>query len=91
MARGAVSELTVPLRAAWNVPRNRRASRAITEVRNQVHRHLKVEVDEVVWIDPAVNEYIWKNGIENPPRKISLQITRHDEEDIPIEVKLLEE
>ena len=91
MARGAVSELIVPLRVAWNVPRNKRASRAVSEVRNQVQKHLKVAIDESVWIDPMVNEYIWKNGIENPPRKIRLQITRHDEEDIPIEVKLLED
>ena len=91
MARGAVSELIVLLRAAWNVPRNKRASRAVSEVRNQVHRHLKVTLEETVWIDPQVNEYIWKNGIENPPRKIRLQITRHEEEDIPIEVKLLED
>ena len=50
-----------------------------------------IKLEENVWIDPEVNEYIWKNGIENPPRKIKLQITRHDEEDIPIEVKLLED
>ena len=56
-----------------------------------MQRHLKVTLEENVWIDPEVNEYIWKNGIENPPRKIKLQITRHDEEDIPIEVKLLED
>ena len=42
MARGAVSELTVPLRAAWNVPRNKRASRAVSEVRNQVQKHLNL-------------------------------------------------
>ena len=64
LARGAVSELIVPLRVAWMVPRNRRASRAVSEVRNQVQRHLKVTLEEKVWIDPEVNEYIWKNGIE---------------------------
>jgi ribosomal protein L31E len=52
---------------------------------------LKVTEEEVVWIDPAVNEFIWSRGIENPPRKIKLQITRHDEPDIPIEVKLFKE
>jgi len=52
MARGAVSELIVPLRAAWNVPRNKRASRAVSEIRNQVQRHLKVTIEENVWIDP---------------------------------------
>ena len=44
-----------------------------------------------MWIDPAVNEHVWNRGIENPPRKVKLLITRHDEADIPIEVKLLED
>ncbi|MGY8701302.1 MAG: 50S ribosomal protein L31e [Candidatus Poseidoniales archaeon] len=91
MARAAVSELVVPLRKAWNMTRFKRSPRAIKIIRNEVIRHLKVKEDEEIWIDQAVNEAIWKNGIENPPRKIRLQITRHDEPDIPIEVKLVEE
>ena len=91
MARAAVSELVVPLRKAWNMTRFKRSPRAIKIIRNEVIRHLKVKEDEEIWIDQAVNEAIWKNGIENPPRKIRLQITRHDEPDIPIEVKLAEE
>jgi large subunit ribosomal protein L31e len=91
MARAAVSELVVPLRKAWNITRFKRSPRAIKIIRNEVIRHLKVKEDEEIWIDQAVNEAIWKNGIENPPRKIRLQITRHDEPDIPIEVKLAEE
>ena len=91
MARAAVSELVVPLRKAWNITRYKRSPRAIKIIRNEVIRHLKVKEDEEIWIDQAVNEAIWKNGIENPPRKIRLEITRHDEPDIPIEVKLAEE
>jgi len=91
MARAAVSELVVPLRKAWNITRFKRSPRAIKIIRNEVIRHLKVKEDEKIWIDQAVNEAIWKNGIENPPRKIRLEITRHDEPDIPIEVKLVEE
>ena len=91
MARAAVSELVVPLRKAWNITRFKRSPRAIKIIRNEVIRHLKVKEDEEIWIDQAVNEAIWKNGIENPPRKIRLEITRHDEQDIPIEVKLVEE
>jgi large subunit ribosomal protein L31e len=91
MARANQSELIVPLRNAWNITRYKRAPRAIQIIKNQVIQHLKVTEDEVVWIDPAVNEFIWSRGIENPPRKIKLQITRHDEPDIPIEVKLFEE
>ena len=91
MARANQSELIVPLRNAWNITRYKRAPRAMQIIKNQVIQHLKVTEEEEVWIDPAVNEYIWSRGIENPPRKIKLQITRHDEPDIPIEVKLFEE
>ena len=54
-------------------------------------QHLKVQENEEVWIDPSVNEHIWSRGIENPPRKVRLHVIRHDEPDIPIEVKLFEE
>ena len=91
MVRANESELTVPLRKAWSITRYKRAPRAMQIIKNQVIQHLKVTEDEVVWIDPAVNEFIWSRGIENPPRKIKLQITRHDEPDIPIEVKLFKE
>ena len=91
MARGNISELTVPLGGAWNISRFKRSPRAIKIIRNEVIRHLKVTEDEELYIDPDVNQYIWANGIENPPRKVRLQITRFEEDDIPIEVKLLEE
>ena len=91
MARGNISELVVPLRGAWNITRYKRAPRAMTIIRNEVIRHLKVQEEEVIYIDPTVNEHIWANGIENPPRKVRLQITRFEEDDIPIEVKLVEE
>ena len=91
MARAAVSELVVPLRNAWNINRFKRAPRAMQIIKNEVVKHLKVTEEEEVWIDPAVNEAIWARGIENPPRKIRLQVTRHDEPDIPIEVKLMED
>ena len=91
MVRAAVSELTVPLRNAWNITRYKRAPRAIQIIRNEVIRHLKVTPEEEIYIDPSVNEKIWERGIENPPRKIRLTVIRHDEPDIPIEVKLYEE
>ena len=91
MVRANESELTVPLRKAWGITRYKRAPRAIQIIREHVIHHLKVGKDEEVWIDPSVNEKIWSRGIENPPRKIRLQVTRHDEPDIPIEVKLYTE
>ena len=64
---------------------------AIQIIRDEVIRHLKVLPEEEIYIDPSVNEKIWERGIENPPRKIRLTVIRHDEPDIPIEVKLFEE
>ena len=77
---------TIPLRAAWHVPRTKRASRAITEVRKFVSRHMKVQEDEDIWIEEAINHTIWSRGIQKPPRRIHIMVTR--EEGFPIEVKL---
>ena len=77
--------------ATWNITRYKRAPRAMQIIREQVIRHLKVREDEELYIDEEVNEYIWKRGIENPPRKVKLLVIRHDEPDIPVEVKLVKE
>ena len=84
-----IKEMVVPLRAAWAVPRTQRAARAMKEIRKHVTRHMKVQEDEELWIDEAVNHAIWARGIQKPPRKIRLVVTR--EEGFPIEVKLVEE
>ena len=90
MARAATSELVVPLRKAWNITRFKRAPRAIQIIRDEVIRHLKVLPEEEIYIDPSVNEKSGnvesKSSTKNP-----LTVIRHDEPDIPIEVKLFEE
>ena len=50
---------------------------------------MKMEEDEELGIDEAFNHAIWARGIQKPPRKIRLVVTR--EEGVPIEVKLVEE
>jgi len=91
MVRPNESELVVPLRHAWNITRFKRAPRAMQIIREQVIKHVKVTAEEELYIDPEVNEHIWKRGIENPPRKVTLIVTRHDEPGIPVEVKLKKE
>lgn len=91
MARPNESELIVPLRKAWNITRFKRAPRAMQIIKDHVIQHLKVTENETVYIDNSVNEYIWSRGIENPPRKVRLQVIRHDDPEFPIEVKLFEE
>ncbi len=66
---------TIPLGRAWIAPRYRRAEKAITVLRKFVQRHMKP--DEVI-IDTSVNEEIWKRGIQNPPRKIRVKLSKDD-------------
>ena len=81
--------MTIPLRAAWNVPITKRDNRAMAEIRNHVSQHMKIQEDEEIWIDQAVNEVIWSRGMQKPPRKIRIVCTR--EEGFPLEVKLAED
>ena len=67
---------TVPLGRAWVVPKYRRAEKAVTILRKFVQRHMK---PSEMNIDPSVNEEIWKNGINNPPRKIRVKLSKDDE------------
>ena len=43
-----VKEMVIPLRAAWNVPRTKRANRAMAEIRNHVSQHMKIQEDEEI-------------------------------------------
>ena len=89
---------TVPLTVTKQVPRVKRTPRAIKEIKEFVRRHMEEpqsadEDDEEsrrdVWIDYRLNEYLWANGIENPPKKVRVKAIRF--EDGLIEVSLPEE
>jgi len=88
---------TVPLTVTKQVPRTKRAPRAIKEIKEFVKRHMTdktaPEGDESikreVWVDYRLNEYLWSKGVENPPRKVRVKAIRF--EDGLIEVSLPEE
>ncbi len=90
---------TIPLKVTKQVPRTKRAPRAIKEIKEYVRRHMMdksaAEEDEEkterkdVWLDYKLNELIWKRGIENPPSKVRVKAIRF--EDGLIEVSLPEE
>ena len=42
-----IKEMTIPLRAAWSVPRTRRANRAMAEIKIHVARHMKKREEEL--------------------------------------------
>ena len=88
MAEETARIITVPLKAAKNVPRTRRANRAVKEVRSFIARHMKADEDKV-WIDMPVSEKIWERGIQNPPSKITVKAVKLD--DGLVEVTLPEE
>jgi large subunit ribosomal protein L31e len=74
---------TIPLGRAWIAPRRKRAPKAVRLVRDFITRHMKVgsepveerEADRLV-ITNAVNEKIWRRGIEKPPRRIRIRAAK---------------
>ena len=79
---------TIPLRVVKDVPRTKRAPRAITEIRKYISRHMKTPKDDV-WIDPPLSERIWSRGIQKPPSKIRVKAIKF--EDGLVEVSLPED
>lgn len=90
---------TIPLTVTRQVPKTKRAPRAIKEIKAYVRRHMTdkaaaAEEDEAkgarkdVWLDYKLNELIWSRGIENPPNKVRVKAIRF--EDGLIEVSLPE-
>lgn len=87
---------TVPLKVTKQVPRTKRAPRAIKEIKAFVRKHMAAkgegaeeEEQKDVWVDYRLNELIWARGIENPPSKVRVKAIRF--EDGLIEVSLPEE
>ena len=69
---------TVPLSKAWISPRTRHSPRAIRILKSFVMRHMKID-DESIKITNEVNEKIWDRGIQKPPRKIKVRLTKDSE------------
>jgi large subunit ribosomal protein L31e len=72
-------EMTISLREIVYVSRKRRSSAAVSLLRKKVARFAKVP-SEKVWIDDSVNKFIWKRGIEKPPRKLRVKILKLEED-----------
>ena len=78
--------ITIPMGATKMAPRTKRAARAIKEIRDNIARHMKADVEKI-WIDKSLNEKIWERGIQNPPRKITVKAVKF--EDGLVEVSLV--
>jgi len=80
--------MTVPLRRARTVPRTQRAPRAVKAIREHVVQHMKAKIEDV-WIDPQINELLWRRGRAKPPHSIRVKVIKFEDE--LVEVSLPEE
>lgn len=81
MAENIVKEqvYTIPLRDVKNVPRWRRANKAMSVVRAYLTRHMKVNPDNIR-IDKSINEKIWERGSEKPPSYIRIRAAKYSDD-----------
>ena len=64
----------VPLAKARKGPRNKWAKKSIRFLRDFMTRHFK---PESLVISQEVNERIWARGIQKPPRKLKVRVTKN--------------
>jgi len=67
---------TIPLKRAWISKRPVRTPKAMKVLKSFIIRHMK---SEEVKIDSSLNSIIWARGIEKPPRKVRVRVTRDKE------------
>ena len=65
----------VPLKRAWNSAYHKRTRKAVRMLKEFASRHMK---SEVVLVDKDLNNYIWRRGNANPPRKIKVKMIKYD-------------
>jgi len=75
---------TIPLREAFKAPTTKRANKAVKIVKRFLAEKLSLED---VKLDSSVNNALWNRGMEKPPRRIKLEVTREGDDTI---VKLAE-
>ncbi|MFW9867757.1 MAG: 50S ribosomal protein L31e [Candidatus Thorarchaeota archaeon] len=64
----------IPLAKARKGPRNKWAKKSIRYLREFLTRHFK---PESLVISQEVNERIWQRGIQKPPRKLKVRVTKN--------------
>ena len=85
---------TIPLQKALIRPPKKRAPRAVQLVKIFVTKHMKLEMkvseeeEEAelpqLIISQEVNEKIWGKGIEKPPRRIKVRVTKDQDGNVTV-------
>ena len=81
----------IPLRRSWqNVPRYKRANKAVKTIREFIARHMKVRDDiKLVRLSKFLNQAVWSRGIKKPPAKIEVKAVKYSDGKVEVEaVKL---
>ncbi len=69
-------EYVIPLREKCRtVQRYRKSEKAVKVIKEFLAQHMKVRDRDLnkIRLDKYVNEYIWANGIKNPPHKVKVK------------------
>lgn len=72
-----VGVFVIPLRKAFRKTRKKRAKYAINLIKDFLERRLK---SKNIKIGKHLNEKIWERGIEKPPRRVKVKVSKVGEE-----------
>ncbi len=68
----------IPIRKDWlNVPKYKRAKKAVRVVREFLAKNMKTELDNVK-LGKYLNLKVWEHGIKSPPHHIKVKVTKDD-------------
>jgi large subunit ribosomal protein L31e len=82
----------IPLSKVWITSSKKRAPKAMRLNKNFVNKHMKLEASKglkddeskKLLISSEINEKVWSRGIEKPPRKIRVRVTKDEDGDIAV-------
>lgn len=67
---------TIPLKDAYEHPRQKRGKRAVRLVQSFALRHMKAEA---VRVSEGLNSLILRDGIQKPPRRVKVRMVKGDD------------
>ena len=63
----------VPFKGLVYTPHNKRAKKAVRLLQAFAAKHMK---SEVIVVDEKINQEIWKQGIQKPPRRLRVKLAK---------------
>ncbi|MBU1120258.1 60S ribosomal protein L31, partial [Candidatus Micrarchaeota archaeon] len=77
----ATNTYTIPLKHLFKTNKERRAKKAIREIRRFLAKHKRLDEEKIV-IAGEVNKEVWKKGMYGIPRKIEVELMEEEEKTI---------